>query len=66
MTTHQVGNVATATAAEEGYWGSVSFVDFFCLRRIDGTWMIVDKTFAHVGGGASRVAPPRFGTTRDR
>jgi hypothetical protein len=50
LTVTQVGDVATATAAEEGYWGSVSFVDFFCLCRIDGTWKIVNKTFAHVGG----------------
>jgi len=45
-----VGDVATATVAEEGYWGSVSFLDFFSLCRIDGTWKIVNKTFAHVGG----------------
>ena len=46
----QLGDVATATAAEEGYWGTVSFVDFFSLCRIEGTWKIVNKTFAHVGG----------------
>jgi Putative lumazine-binding len=46
----QLGDVATATAAEEGYWGTVSFVDFFSLCRIGGTWKIVNKTFAHVGG----------------
>ncbi len=46
-----VGDVATATVAEEGYWGTVSFLDFFfSLCRIDGTWKIVTKTFAHVGG----------------
>lgn len=42
--------VATATVAEEGYWGTVSFVDFLSLCRIDGSWKIVNKTFAHVGG----------------
>jgi hypothetical protein len=46
----QLGDVATATAAEEGYWGTVSFVDFFSLCRIGGAWTIVNKTFAHVGG----------------
>jgi hypothetical protein len=46
----QLGDVATATVAEEGYWGTVSFVDFFSLCRIEGTWKIVNKTFAHVGG----------------
>ncbi len=45
-----LGDVATATALEEGYWGTVSFVDFFSLCRIEGTWKIVNKTFAHVGG----------------
>jgi len=45
-----VGDVATAMVAEEGYWGTVSFLDFLSLCRIDGTWKIVNKTFAHVGG----------------
>jgi hypothetical protein len=46
----RLGDVATATAAEEGCWGTVSFVDFFSLCRIEGTWRIVNKTFAHTGG----------------
>ena len=46
----QVGDVATATVAEDGYWGTLSFRDFFSLCRIDGTWKIVNKTFAHTGG----------------
>jgi hypothetical protein len=46
----QLGDVATATVAEEGYWGTVSFVDFFSHCRIEGIWKIVNKTFAHVGG----------------
>ena len=45
-----LGEVATATALEEGYWGTVSFVDFFSLCRIEGAWKIVNKTFAHIGG----------------
>lgn len=45
-----VGDVATATVAEEGYWGTVSFLDFFSLCCIDGTWKIVNKTFTHLGG----------------
>ena len=49
----QLGDVATATVAEEGYWGTVSFVDFLSLCRIEGSWKIVNKTFAHTGG-----APP--------
>lgn len=44
------GDVATATVAEEGYWGTVSFLDLLSLCRIDGTWKIVNKTFTHVGG----------------
>ena len=46
----QLGDVATAVVAEEGYWGTVSFVDFLSLCRIGGNWKIVNKTFAHVGG----------------
>jgi hypothetical protein len=50
---NQVGHAAVATVAEDGCWGSVSFVDFFALAKIDGSWKIVNKTFAHTGG-----APP--------
>jgi hypothetical protein len=46
----QVGDAATAVVAEDGYWGTVSFVDFLSLCRIEGTWTIVNKTFAHTGG----------------
>jgi hypothetical protein len=52
LSIHHVGDAATATVAEEGYRGTVSFVDFFSLCRIDGTWKIVNKTFVHVGGEA--------------
>ena len=51
----QVGDAAQAAVAEDGFWGSVSFVDFFHLAKIDGRWVIVSKTFAHTGG-----APPNF------
>ncbi len=47
---NQVGDAAVAVVAEDGYWGWGSFVDFFSLARIDGTWKIVNKTFAHTGG----------------
>lgn len=30
--------------------GSVSFVDFFALTKIDESWKIVNKTFAHTVG----------------
>jgi hypothetical protein len=46
----QAGDAATATVVEEGFWGSLSFVDFFSLCRSAGRWRIVDKTFAHTGG----------------
>jgi hypothetical protein len=51
----QVGDAAMAAVAEDGFWGSVSFVDFFTLSKIDGRWQIVNKTFAHTGG-----EPPAF------
>lgn len=46
----QAGDAAAAVVAEEGCWGSVSFIDFFTLARIDSNWKIVGKTFAHMGG----------------
>jgi len=46
----QVGDAAVATVSEDGFWGTVSFVDFLSLARIGGTWKIVNKTFAHTGG----------------
>jgi hypothetical protein len=46
----QNGDVALVVLAEKGVWGTVSFVDFFALARIDGTWKIVNKSFVHTGG----------------
>jgi len=48
-----VGDAAAAVVAEEGCWGSVSFIDFLTLARIDSNWRIVSKTFAHTGGQPS-------------
>jgi hypothetical protein len=50
VSVEQVGDAAAATLVEEGTWGTVSFVDYFSLCRIDGSWKIVSKTFAHTGG----------------
>ena len=49
---NQTGDAAVAVVAEDGYWGSVSFVDYLLLARIEGTWKIVCKLFAHTGGEA--------------
>jgi hypothetical protein len=46
----QVGDAATATIAEDGFWGALSFVDFFLLNRIGGRWSIVSKSFQNTGG----------------
>jgi hypothetical protein len=46
----QVGDAATATLEETGCWGAVSFTDFLALARIDRSWKIVNKAFAHTGG----------------
>jgi hypothetical protein len=46
----QVGDAAIVRIEEDGCWGNLSFVDFFALAKIDGTWKIVNKTFAHTGG----------------
>ena len=50
LAVHQTRDAALATVAEEGCWGTVSFVDYFSLARVDGTWKIVNKLFAHTGG----------------
>ena len=52
----QTGDAALATVAEEGCWGTVSFVDYLSLSRISGRWKIVSKLFAHTGG-----EPPNLG-----
>ena len=46
----QAGDAASATVVEDGFWGTLSFVTFLTLSRIDGRWRIVNKTFAHTGG----------------
>ena len=50
LSVQQAGDAAVAVVAEEGYWGTVSFVDYFSLARIDGAWKIVCKLFDHTGG----------------
>jgi Putative lumazine-binding len=46
----KVGDAAVAIVAEEGCWGSVTFVDFFSLVRIGEVWKVVNKCFAHTAG----------------
>src|SRR5690349_5964027 len=46
----QTEDIAQVTLAEEGFWGTVSFVDHFALAYIDDEWKIVNKTFVHTGG----------------
>ena len=50
LSVQQTGDAAVGVVAEEGYWGSVSFVDYFLLARIEGDWKIVCKLFEHTGG----------------
>jgi hypothetical protein len=50
ISVQQTGDAAVAVVAEDGYWGSVSFIDYLQLARIDGTWKIVSKLFAHTAG----------------
>jgi hypothetical protein len=50
VSVEQVGDAATAAIEETGFWGTLSFTDFFALSRFDGEWKIVNKTFAHTGG----------------
>ena len=51
-TVQQTGDAAFATLAEEGYRGTV----YLSLAKVDGTWKIVSKLFAHTGG-----EPPELG-----
>ena len=44
------GTAASATIKEEGFWGTLSFTDYFQLCVLDGRWQITSKTFAHTGG----------------
>ena len=44
------GTAATATVQEEGFWGTLSFTDYFQLAKLDGRWQITCKTFAQTGG----------------
>jgi hypothetical protein len=46
----QTDDVALVVLAEDGFWGTVSFVDFFTLALVDGGWTIVNKAFVHTGG----------------
>lgn len=57
LSVQQTGDAAMAVVAEDGCWGTVSFVDYFQLAQIDGTWKIVSKLFAHTSG-----EPPEFAT----
>ncbi len=41
-----VGRAASAKLAEVGFFGTMSFVNFFHLVNIEGDWKIVSKTFA--------------------
>ena len=50
LSVQQTGDAAVGVVAEENYWGTVSFIDYFLLARIEGTWKIVSKLFAHTGG----------------
>ena len=44
------GTAAIATVEEEGFWGTLSFTDFFTMAILEGRWQITCKTFAHTGG----------------
>jgi len=50
VSVEQVGDAAIAAIEEAGFWGTLSFTDFFALSRLDGEWKIVNKTFAHTAG----------------
>jgi hypothetical protein len=36
LSVQQTGDAAVGVVAEENYWGTVSFIDYFLLARIEG------------------------------
>jgi Putative lumazine-binding len=46
----ETGDAAIAIVDEQGFWGALSFVDYFSLARIEDGWKIVNKIFTHTGG----------------
>jgi hypothetical protein len=40
ISVEHVGDAAFAVLEEQGFWGTVSFTDFFTLAQIDSTWRI--------------------------
>jgi uncharacterized protein YaiE (UPF0345 family) len=50
LSVQQTGDAAVGVVAEENYWGTVSFIDYFLLARIEGDWKIVCKLLAHTAG----------------
>lgn len=50
LSVQQTGDAALGVVAEENYWGTVSFIDYFLLACIEGDWKIVCKLFAHTAG----------------
>jgi hypothetical protein len=43
------GDAGVAVLAETDYMGC-DFVDYFAVARVDGRWVITNKTYAHTGG----------------
>ncbi|MGD9995651.1 MAG: nuclear transport factor 2 family protein [Ilumatobacteraceae bacterium] len=43
------GDAGVAVIVETDYMGC-DFVDYFSVARIDGRWVITNKTYAHTGG----------------
>jgi Putative lumazine-binding len=43
-----VGNVATVALAEEGFFGSVRFINYLSLLKDGNEWKIVSKVFSYM------------------
>jgi hypothetical protein len=50
LSVQQTGDAAVGVVAEEGYWGTMSFISYLLLARIEGDWKIVCKLYAHTAG----------------
>jgi hypothetical protein len=50
LSVQQTGDAAVGVVAEEGYWGTLSFIAYLLLARIEGNWKIVCKLYAQTAG----------------
>jgi hypothetical protein len=70
LSVQQTGDAAVGVVADEGYWGSLSFIDYFLLARIEGVGRSCASCSPTPAGsrprGSKRLAFPPVRTGEDR